>query len=154
MNCVAYESTGWERGLFGSNITYSDLKKYAKIIAEKDIRLAHRIYTGKENHMKNLLRDYYDEYIHKIETRRMEFKQFIKNRNDMEFHEAGYKIYSMSYNDTFVKGAIITFDIIDNLSDEILLESIEKDNFEDILNSIRNQAIEAKITMDKLEKAK
>lgn len=137
---------------FQPHITYSDLKKYAKIIAKEDIRLAHRIYLGDSDStlMKDILGKYYDENLHKIESRRIEFKQYIKRNKNIRYDTEGYFIDSLYYKGLFIRDALITFDVIDNLSDEILLKSIKKDNFKEILEEIKNDVIVAKAVMDKL----
>jgi len=113
------------------NITFNDMQKFAKIIATKDVRLAHRILGAK--YAEKMLGKKYNEHLAKIEQRREEFRNYLRyNQNCLVYHtDDGYHI-SKRYGN---KSITITYEQISQLSDELLLQNSNEDIFDMLVST-------------------
>lgn len=104
-------------------LTRKDFQEIIKIVAEKDLRLAHRISTFSSMAEKTLL-DKFNKEIMNIEALRWKFKNFIKNNSNLQIGmtDEGYMVKNKSYS-SIPYGAkiLISHKMIDNLEDDILL---------------------------------
>lgn len=117
-----------------SSITINDVIRFIKIIAEHDIKLAHRFASHWE--VKKALNDKYDEEIAKIENKRKEFIKHIKFERRVKTHydSRGYHISSNHYS--LPKGEFtITFEEIDNISNELLEKYSSEELIEYFINT-------------------
>lgn len=107
-------------------ITFNDLENIIKLIAEKDIRLAHRIITP--HYAEKILEDKFDKKLSEIEEHRRKFKEYLKynERVIVNFHETGYRV-KKRHGDKELK---ISYQQIDNLTDEMLLQYTSQDLFD------------------------
>lgn len=102
-----------------TNITLKDIKDFISIVAEKDIRLAHRF--AMNYRFKEALGNKYNKEIENMEETRQELIDYIKRCSDFDtrWNDKGYEIEANGYR--FPKGKhFIAFEEINNLTDEIL----------------------------------
>jgi len=124
-NIITYGSAGGGRYVT-PQITFNDLENIVKFIAEKDIRLAHRIITP--YYAEKILEDKFDEQLSEIEERRRKFKEYLKYNDGVivSFDEIGYRV-KKRYGDKELR---ISYQQIDNLTDEMLLQYTPQDLFD------------------------
>lgn len=103
-----------------SGLNYHEFKRIIKIIAQKDIYLAHRMAFNDE--LIKELGDNYNMQIMSAETRKLGFRRFLKRNPNIElrYDESGYYITNINYRLTSKDSIYISYENINNLEDDIM----------------------------------
>jgi hypothetical protein len=104
-------------------LTKKDLKKLAGYLAEKDIKLAHKVHGAYSS--KELLGDLFNEKVYEIEKLRQKFKNWLKQTQSIKitFNDLGYFVSNQKdYRFPQNKTIFISYEEIENMDDEVILK--------------------------------
>lgn len=128
------DNWNWCRSKIEPNITISEFIELVPIIAQHNLKLAHRIIVN--TRLEKLLGNLYNEEMAKVERKRMKFKRYLtRTKFNIRHTQKSYivsNLKNLQLNNNF-KEIEILHSTIDNLSNDLLLNNSEEEILEHLI---------------------